>query len=283
MVNKIILKRKIREFLEEDCSFQDVSSEIIPENEKITARIITKSSGFISGLKELAILFEMLNVKVAFLKKDGDAIKENQIICNLIGNAHDVLLGERVSLNILTRMSAITTSTRDFIDVVRKQKKETIIACTRKNTPGFRIFEKRAVKLGGGDTHRWSLDDMVLIKDTHRKFFKGDVGEILAKIKVVAGFSKKIEIEVETLEDVVIAAENGADIIMLDNMNPTQIQNSIDALNKQNLRESVLLEASGGITIENIEEYVKTGVDIISLGALTQFPHKTIDLSLEFD
>jgi len=224
-----------------------------------------------------------LNIEISLLKNDGDKISKNDIIFELSGNARDILASERVSLNILTRMSAITTSTKDFLNAVKKLKKKTIIACTRKTTPGFRIFEKRAVKLGGGDTHRFGLDDMVLIKDTHRKYYAGDIKKILKKSQQLASFSKKIEIEVENVEDAIIAAKNGADIIMLDNMNPSEIEEAIKKLETNNLRKKIMLEASGGINRDNIEEYIKSGVDIISLGVLTQFPHKQIDLSLEFD
>ncbi|MBA7630559.1 putative nicotinate-nucleotide pyrophosphorylase [carboxylating] [subsurface metagenome] len=280
-MNKIIIRKKIQEFLEEDCLFQDVSSEIIPENKEIKAQIIAKSSGYVSGLKEIDILFEFLNVKITLFKKDGDKVVENDIICVLSGNAHDILFGERTSLNLLTRMSAITSSTRDFVNITKKLNKYIKIACTRKTTPYFRIFEKRAVKLGGGETHRWNLDDMILIKDTHLKYFSGDVKKILKKTRELASFSKKIEIEVENIENILIAARNGADIIMLDNMKPAEIEEAIKSLEMEGLREKVLLEASGSINKENIEEYVKTGVDIISLGSLTQFPHKQVDFSLK--
>jgi len=282
MMNKIIIRKKIQEFLEEDCLFQDISSEMIPDDKEIKAKIIAKSLGYISGLKEIEILFEFLNVKITTFKKDGDKVVENDIICELSGNVHDVLFGERTSLNLLTRMSAITSSTRDLVNITKKINKHIRIACTRKTTPYFRIFEKRAVKLGGGETHRWNLDDMILIKDTHLKYFSGDIKKILKKARELASFTKKIEIEVENIEDILIAAKNGADIIMLDNMKPAEIEEAIKALEMEGLRKKVLLEASGSINKENIEDYVKTGVDIISLGALTQFPHKHVDFSLKF-
>jgi len=282
MFNRIVVKKKIQEFLEEDCYFQDITSEVIPENKNIKAQIIAKSSGYVSGLKEIDLLFEFLNVDIILFKKDGDKVAENDLVCELSGNARNILYGERTSLNILTRMSAITSSARDLIKIVEKLKKKTIIACTRKITPGFRIFEKRAVVLGGADTHRWNLDDMVLIKDTHLKYYSGDVKKILKKSRKLTSFTKKIEIEVENTTDALIAAKNGVDIIMLDNMKPNQIDETIKALEAEGLRKNILLEASGGINIENIEEYIKTGINIISLGSLTLFPHKRVDFSLEF-
>jgi len=282
MFNRIVVKKKIQEFLEEDCYFQDITSEVIPGNKNIKAQIIAKSSGYVSGLKEIDLLFEFLNVDIILFKKDGDKVAENDLVCELSGNARNILYGERTSLNILTRMSAITSSARDLIKIVEKLKKKTIIACTRKITPGFRIFEKRAVVLGGADTHRWNLDDMVLIKDTHLKYYSGDVKKILKKSRKLTSFTKKIEIEVENTTDALIAAKNGVDIIMLDNMKPNQIDETIKALEAEGLRKNILLEASGGINIENIEEYIKTGINIISLGSLTLFPHKRVDFSLEF-
>ncbi len=282
MFNRIAVKKKIQEFLEEDCYFQDITSEIIPENKNIKAQIIAKNLGYISGLKEIELLFELLNVKITVFKKDGNKVVENDLIYKLSGNARNILYGERTSLNILTRMSAITSSSRDLIKIVEKLKKNTIIACTRKTTPGFRVFEKRAAILGGADTHRWNLDDMVLIKDTHLNYYSGDVKKILKKSRNLTSFTKKIEIEVENIADALIAVKNGADIIMLDNMKPKQIDETIMALEAEGLRKNILLEASGEINIENIKEYIKTGVNIISLGSLTQFPHKRVDFSLEF-
>ncbi len=281
--NRIIIEKKIKEYLEEDCQFQDVSSSFIPEKAVSSAKIIVKSKGYISGLEEIKILFDILEVDIDIKKKDGEAIKKGDIIIELKGSTRKILIGERMGLNFLTHMSSITTTTRKFVNIIKKSGKNVKIAATRKTLPGFRIFEKRAVELGGGDTHRFSLDDMILLKDTHLRYYDGNVEKLLKNVKESASFSKKIEIELEKVDDVLIAVKNGADIIMLDNMNPDQIEDAITLLKKNNLREKVLIEVSGGITPENIVDYLISEPDIISSSRLTQFPSEYIDLSLRFD
>lgn len=284
--NKIVIEKKLREILEEDCTFWDVSAISIPEDANITAKIIAKSKGYISGLQELKILYNILSVSINFFTKDGDAFKEGDILAELKGNARDILMGERTGLNLITHMSSITTTTRKYVDIIKKSGKNVKIACTRKTLPGLRIFEKRAVDLAGdfADTHRFSLDDMILLKDTHLKYYNGDVEKLLRDVKKKASFSKKIEIEIEKVDDALIAAKNGADIIMLDNMTPDQVQHAIELLKNNNLRNSVLIEVSGGITLENIKAYLaQDAPDIISSSELTQFPSEQVDLSLRFD
>jgi len=281
--NRLVIERKIREFIEEDCTFIDVSSNIIPDNSTVSAKIIAKSKGFISGLEELAILFEILKVDINFKKKDGENIEKGDIILELKGNAKDILIGERVGLNLATHMSAITTTTREYVNLVKVTGKNVKIAATRKTIPGLRIFEKKAVLMGGGETHRFSLDDMILLKDTHLKYYNGDVKKLLEEVKAKASFSKKIEIEIENVDDVLIAAKNGADIIMLDNMSPDQVEDAITILKNHKLRDNVIIEISGGINKETIVDYIIADPDIISIGNLTQFPSTQVDLSLRFD
>lgn len=281
--NRLIIERKIREFIEEDCTFLDVSSSFIPDNSIVGAKIIAKSNGFISGLDELAILFEILKVDINFKKKDGENIEKGDIILELRGNAKNILIGERVGLNLVTHMSAITTTTREFVNLVKASGKNVKIAATRKTIPGLRIFEKKAVLMGGGETHRFSLDDMILLKDTHLKYYSGDVKRLLVEVKAKASFSKKIEIEIENVDDVLIAAKNGADIIMLDNMSPDQVEDAITILKNHKVRDNVIIEVSGGINKETIVDYIIAEPDIISIGNLTQFPSKQVDLSLCFD
>ena len=183
-------------------------------------------------------------------------------------------------------MSSITTTTRKYVEIIKKAGKNVKIACTRKTLPGLRIFEKKAVYLAGdlADTHRFSLDDMILLKDTHLKYYNGDIEKLLRDVKKKASFSKKIEIEIENVDDVLIAAKNGADIIMLDNMNPDQVKLAIELLKNNNLRKKVLIEVSGGINLENINAYLaQEAPDIISSSELTQFPSEQVDLSLRFD
>ncbi|MFX0017348.1 MAG: carboxylating nicotinate-nucleotide diphosphorylase [Candidatus Hermodarchaeota archaeon] len=281
--NRLIIERKIREFIEEDCNFIDVSSNFIPDNSTVSAKIITKSNGFISGLEELAILFEILKVDINFKKKDGESIEKGDIVLELKGNTKNILIGERVGLNLATHMSAITTTTREYVNLVKTSGKNVKIAATRKTTPGLRIFEKKAVLMGGGETHRFSLDDMIILKDTHLKYYNGDVKKLLVEVKTKASFSKKIEIEIENVDDVLIAAKNGADIIMLDNMSPDQVEDAITILRNHKLRDNVIIEVSGGINKETIVDYIIAEPDIISIGNLTQFPSTQVDLSLRFD
>lgn len=282
--NPIVIERKIKEFIEEDCNFSDVSSATtIDDLSKSKAHIKAKSEGYISGLEELKILYNLLKVSVDLLKNEGEKVKKGDIIAYLNGHTQSILLGERTALNLLTHMSAITTTTRKFTEIVKESGKNVKIACTRKTHPGLRIFEKKAVYLGGGETHRFSLDDMVLLKDTHLKYYNGNVEALLKRVKERVSFSKKIEIEVENVPDVVTAARNRADIIMLDNMSPDEVQEAIDLLKRNKLREDVIIEVSGGISLTNLSNYVALEPDIISSSEITQFPSEKLDLSLRFD
>ncbi len=281
--NKIVIEKKLREFLEEDCNFNDVSATHISLDAITTAKIYVKSEGYVSGLEELKILFEILKIPAKFSKRDGDEIKQGEFVIELKGNVRNILLGERLALNLLTHMSSITSTVRKYVAIVNKSGKSVKIACTRKTMPGLRIFEKRAVLVGQGETHRFSLDDMILLKDTHLKLFSGDVAKLLREVKKTASFSKKIEIEIEKVTDVLIAAENGADIIMFDNMNPNQVVDAINILKRHHLRNEIIIEISGGITEENLIDFLIAEPDIISLGLLTQRPTEYIDFSLRFD
>jgi len=229
----------------------------------------------------LEILFQILKVDITFKKEDGDQIQNGDIIAELYGKTKDILLGERVGLNLLCHMSAITTTTRKFVKIIEESGKGVKIACTRKTLPGLRLFEKKAVEIGKGDTHRFNLDDMVLLKSTHLKFYNGNIAELLRNIKLKVSFTKKIEIEVEKVEDVVIAVINGADIIMLDNMNPDEVQDAINLLKQKKLRDQVIIEVSGNITQDNIVDYLISEPDIISTSILTQKPTEFVDLSLQ--
>jgi nicotinate-nucleotide pyrophosphorylase (carboxylating) len=281
--NKIVIEQKIRDFLREDCMYIDVSSKIIPENAKSKAKIFSKSSGYVSGLEELKILYAILNVSMTFKKKDGEEVNIGDTIVELEGITRDILLGERTGLNLITHMSAITTTAKKFSKIIKNSGKNVKIACTRKTIPGIRIFEKKAAELGFADTHRLSLDDMILLKDTHLKYYDNDIEKLLKDIKRASSFSKKIEIEIEKVEDVLVAAKNGADIIMLDNMDPDQVEDAINSLKKNNLRDKVLIEVSGGISQDNIIDYLLSEPDVISLGSITQFPSEQVDFSLRFE
>ncbi len=281
--NRILIKEKLKKFLIEDNSFIDVSSNAIPKESVSSATIIAKSDGYLSGLEELGILYQLLKVNVISNKEDGDQINKGDIVAKIDGVSRNILLGERVGLNLMSHMSAITTTTRKFVKIIEDSGKNVKIACTRKTLPGLRLFEKKAVDLGGGDTHRFSLDDMVLLKSTHLKFYKGDIVKLLKDVKSRVSFTKKIEIEIENVNDVLIAVKNKADIIMLDNMNPDKVQDAINLLKQEKLRNQVTIEVSGNITQENIFDYLISEPNVISTSVLTQKPTEFVDYSLRFD
>ena len=275
-----ILEEKLLRILAEDLGQGDITTSlIVPEKSTAEAEVIAKESGVICGIEEAKILLESLGLQVEALVRDGQKIRASQVLLKISGKARTLLSVERTLLNLLSRMSGIVTATKEVVEKIRKNKLKTRVACTRKTAPGLLYFDKKAVLVGGGDTHRLHLDDMVLIKDNHIKI-AGNVEKAVEKARENVSFSKKIEVEVTRVEDALTAAKSGADIIMLDNFSPKQIKKAIKLLEKAGFREKVVLEASGGITKENILEYASTGVDIASLGEITQSP-RALDISLE--
>ncbi len=277
-IPKPVLLARLRKYLDSDIGFGDLSSSFIPQNAKGMAKIIAKTPGIVAGAEEATLLFEDVGIKVKQNFKDGDKIQKGDILMELEGNLQNILTIERTALNFLMKLSSIATSTRDFVQMIHNNKLSTKIAATRKTTPGFGWFEKKAVFYGGGDTHRWNLSDMVMFKDTHLKFYNGDIEKLLETAKKKLSFSKKIEIEIEKTEDILKAADNGADIIMLDNMNPDQISNALSLIKD---RSHILFEASGNITKENLLDYAHTGINIISTSSTIFHPHKKMDYSLK--
>ncbi len=273
-----MLGSELERFVDEDLGEWDDSSALVPEVDA-RAVVIAKEDCVISGLAEAKEIFAYFELTAELLFDDGEFVPAGCEVMFVRGSARKILQSERLVLNFLARMSGISTLTREC--VLRAQGRGKVrIACTRKTTPGFRLYEKKAVFLGGGDTHRFNLSDAVLIKDNHIQLQGLD--ECLHRARSLASFTKKIEVEVENLEDMLLAAEKGADIIMFDNMNPAEISKGVDILQEKGLRGSVLLEASGGIMPEDIEAYASTGVDVISLGALTRNA-RWIDLSLDIE
>jgi len=275
-----IIEKKLYEFLKEDLGQGDVTTSIlIPDGTRVEAEIIAKESGVIAGIEEAKILLEGLGVKVEAKVKDGQKISSGKTIIKLEGDAKTILAAERTVLNLISRMSGIATQTNKIIRKVRAAGYKTIIACTRKTAPSLEYFDKKAVWLGGGDPHRLHLDDMILIKDNHIAVI-GNLKEAIKIARRKASFSKKIEVEVSSVNEAVEAAKAGADIIMLDNFTPKDIKKTIEKLQKKKLRKRVLVEASGKINEENVLEFASVGVDIISLGSLTHSV-KALDISLE--
>jgi nicotinate-nucleotide pyrophosphorylase (carboxylating) len=263
----------------EDEGYGDITSEILfPVDKQAQARIFTREECILSGAILLPEIFEPEGCEVVLKANDGDKLKKDQEIALIYGPMKKLLLRERVTLNILSRMCGIATLTWKYVKQIPKESK-TVIAATRKTTPGLRLLEKYAVACGGGDTHRLRLDDMVLIKDNHRVLFKS-ITDAVKALKAHLSFSKKIEVEVEDFDTMIEAAEAGADIIMLDNMAPKKVLEAIKILEEKGMRDRVILELSGGINESNLSEYTNLGADVISSGALTH-SYRSIDLSLD--
>ena len=267
----------LKYILEEDEGFGDVTSNsVIDDGEIVVAQIISKDNGILAGINISKILFESRGVEILSLMTDGCEIKKGDVLMSVRGNARDILLVERSALNLLMRMSGVASTAKDYVDLVNGK---VIIAGTRKTQPAIGKFDKLALQIGGADTHRFCLDDMVLIKDNHIAVV-GNPLDALKKAKKNVSFSKKIEIEVETLNDAVECVREGAYIVMLDNMNPSQVKFVLDNLSAESIRNNSLIEVSGGITKDNILDYVDLGVDIISIGALTH-SSRSLDFSLK--
>jgi len=262
----MVLLDYLLQFIQEDAPFGDVTSAAIIPDISCNAVIRAEQEGIIAGLEEASILFSHFGVFVTHLAKDGDAVCQNDSLLLLNGDAKKILLVERTALNIIGRMSGIATQTRKISDIVSAINPDCRVAATRKTSPGFRILDKKAVKIGGGDPHRMNLSDGILIKDNHLALVPPAIAIQAAKM----GTSyKKIEIEVETPENALFAAKAGADIIMLDNMSPGQINRTISVLKSEGLRDRVIIELSGGIDESSLPRYAALNVDVISLGALT--------------
>jgi len=279
-VPRKILEEKLAKLLEEDIGQGDVTSDaVVPAECTAEAEVIAKADGIAAGIEETAVLAEVFGLQVETEVSDGEKIEKGQTLLKLSGDARTILTIERTMLNLLSRMSGIATATRNLTEKIRKAHLKTKIAATRKSAPGLLFFDKKAVIIGGGDTHRLHLDDMVLIKDNHI-VITGSLEDAVKSAKKNASFSKKIEVEVTSPEDALKAAELGVDIVMLDNFSADEIKAAVELLKKSGCSDRVLLEASGGITSENLLEYSSAGVDIISLGELTHSV-KALDISLE--
>ncbi len=272
-----LLDQKILEFLQEDMYFGDMSSELLP-NKIVEASIQVKERGIVAGIPYAARVFELLGLKTQVKSSDGTEITPDQVILGVKGLIKDILSGERLSLNFLIRLSGIATTTRQFVEKLNTLPNPPIIAATRKTTPGFRFFEKYAVSIGGGDPHRMSLSDTILLKENHLLVFE-DLKEAIQQAKRQSSFTKKIEVEVTSIEMAIEAAQAQADIIMFDNFEPSAIRKVVNHLIDNDLRTHVCLEASGGITLDNVIEFGKTGVDVLSTGILTH-SSKGLDFSL---
>jgi len=275
-----VLEERLIQLLSDDVGQGDVTATLVPADVKAEAEVIWKEAGVAAGIEEAVILGESLGLSVKPLVSDGEEVKKGRVTMKFSGDARTILSFERTMLNLLSRMSGIATTTRRLSKKLEKACLNTRIAATRKTAPGLLYFDKKAVFLGGGDPHRFHLDDMVLIKDNHLALSE-NIETAIRQAKQKASFSKKIEVEVTKIADALKAAEAGADIVMLDNFSPKQIKETIESLKKLGLFEKTLTEASGKIRENNLLEYARTQVNIISLGELTHST-KALDISMEF-
>jgi nicotinate-nucleotide pyrophosphorylase (carboxylating) len=270
-----MLCSELERFISEDLGEWDDSSTIIPEKDA-SAIVLAKENCVISGLAEAKEILEYFGLNTELLYSDGEVVPKESIILAIRGSARKILQAERLVLNFLARMSGISTITRECAMQARGMR----VAGTRKTTPGFRIYEKRAISLGGGDPHRFNLSDSILIKDNHIKLL--GLEECIVAAKKQASFTKKIEVEVEDLASMMKAARLGVDIIMFDNILPSEIKKGVQLLKEEGIRDRLLLEASGNITLENLLDYAESGVDVVSMGSLTRNA-RWIDFSLEME
>ncbi len=274
MIEQRQLDEIITRALNEDIGTGDITSEAtIPAELMGEATFKAKDDGVICGLTAAQRVFALVDQRIVFepLVKEGERINRGQLIARVTGPARGLLIAERVALNFIQRLSGIATRTSSMVELIRYYN--TRITDTRKTTPGLRLLEKYAVRLGGGSNHRFGLYDAVLIKDNHIAV-AGGIRSVVAAARQRAGHTIKIEVEVETLEQVAEALESSADIIMLDNMSPETMRKAVEMIG-----ERAITEASGGITEGNIVEVAKTGVDYISLGCLTHSV-KSLDISM---
>lgn len=272
---KINADRYIRMALEEDITSGDISTScVMPVYQKGQAELICKQDGIIAGLGVFRRVFEMLDSTVGFDMhvNEGDEVKNGELMAVVTGDIRAILSGERTALNFLQRMSGIATYTNYIVKLLEGSR--TTLLDTRKTTPNMRIFEKYAVKTGGGSNHRYNLSDGVMLKDNHIGA-AGSITKAIQMAKANVSFVHKIEVEVENLDMVREAVEAGADIIMLDNMTPDEMKEAVKIIDGR-----ALTECSGNVTKENIKNIIDTGVDFVSSGALTHSA-PILDISLK--
>lgn len=267
----------IQNALAEDIGFGDITTNsIVPSDKQGQGHVITKEPGVIAGLDVAELVFRLVDPTLVITRHvaDGDQVPKGQMLMEIAGSARSILTGERVALNFLQRMSGIATRTAKFVEMVRYYNAK--IVDTRKTTPGLRVLEKYAVVVGGGRNHRFGLFDAVLIKDNHIEI-AGGVKQAIIAARHQIPHTMRVEVEVENMEMIDEALEVKADIIMLDNMTPEQMDEAVEKIAGR-----ALVEASGGVTEETVVEIAKTGVDYISIGALTH-SIKSLDISLDIE
>ena len=269
-------QRELKRFLAEDIGKGDLTSKLLGQKE-ITAEIITRQDTIVAGANFAKQIFSLNGCSVKIVTNNGKKAKANQSILQIKGKAYSILACERTALNLLSRMCGIATNTNHLVSIIKKNKSKSNLFATRKTAPGLRQFDKIAVEIGGGRKHRMSLDESILIKDNHIS-----VKPLETLIQKAKKTRKKIEVEVENQNDAILVAQLGVKIIMLDNFTPKDIKKTIKKMKELKLLKNVKLEASGRINEKNIALYAKTGVDMISVGEITN-SSLGIDLSLEIN
>lgn len=273
-MNWLLIDALLKQAINEDALYGDITtSSIIDAGSQCNIDLIVKEDGIIAGLDVFKRVFELLGeVEVVLFIRDGAHVKPMQVIGKLSGNTHNILIGERLALNLIQRMSGIATTTHKMVELLKGTKAK--LLDTRKTTPNLRILEKYAVNVGGGCNHRFNLSDGVMIKDNHI-CAAGGIKEAVNKARNQVSFVRKIEVEAECLEQVQEALTAGADIIMLDNMSIEQMKEAVKLIDGR-----ALIEASGNVNSHNIKAIAETGVDYISVGALTHSVN-ALDISMK--
>ena len=275
MLSKFYVEDHVKSALMEDIGYGDITTENLAEDtDYLKAELNTRCDGILCGCEVFKTVFNVLSndVKIKFYFKDGDTIKKGDKIADVEGPAKDLLMGERVSLNYIQRMSGIATETRKYQDAIVPYSAK--IVDTRKTTPNFRAFEKYSVKIGGGALHRFNLSDCAMIKDNHIRL-AGSLTNAVNKLRKNISHAHKIEVECDTLEQVKEAVNVKADIIMLDNMSVETMKKAVEIINHQ-----AIVEASGNVNLSTVNAIASTGVDIISSSAIVA---KAPTLDLGFD
>ncbi|MDW0171084.1 MAG: carboxylating nicotinate-nucleotide diphosphorylase [Nitrososphaeraceae archaeon] len=275
------LRESLVRFLREDIGQGDLTSQYtVNKDLKSSSQIICKSEiAVVAGLEEAKIIFEVCNCDSKALVNDGDIVKRGIRVMKINGNTRAILKAERTALNLIMRMSGIATDTKKFVDIVKTVSKDIKVMGTRKTAPGLRYFDKKSIILGGGHSHRNTLDELILIKDNHLAVTTS-IQSAITNARLKAGKNMMIECEVSNTKSSIEAIKSGADIIMLDNFTPEMAQKTISYLRKSGLREKVLIEISGAVNISNIKDYALALPDMISIGSLTHSSN-SIDFSMK--
>ena len=275
MLNKFIMEEHVKSALIEDIGYGDITTEnLAEETDKLAGFLDTRSEGVLCGVEVFKTVYRLLSedIKIDFHFKDSDKIKKGDKLADISGPAKELLMGERLALNYIQRMSGIATETRKYQEAISPYSAK--IVDTRKTTPNFRMFEKYSVKTGGGALHRFNLSDCAMIKDNHIRL-AGTITKAVEKLRKNLSHAHKIEVECDTLEQVIEALECNVDIIMLDNMTVENMKKAVQMIN-----HTAIVEASGNVNLSTVNEIASTGVDIISSSAIVA-KAPTLDIALD--